>query len=316
MSVRSEGARVGLRALAQERSERPFEAGGRVVEISRIVGGEVDRSVEHHATHAIGELLRVDRPDDGPVRVPDVVEPVGPERRAQAVEVAGDVAAPDPGEPRAVLRDASRDEVDVALGAVVELPQLGVRGRRRVRAVEAVGNRVADAIDGTRPAGAARVEAHEVVAVLNRSRNPGDEAAQGLGTRVTRSAEVEHQGSEPVHRVQRASTRDRDGRLLAVRCLVVDRHRDRAALEPAATRLPADRAGVGRCHRRGRRRRRGAGTTDGTGGDGEDHEGGDHEGGDHEGERGQRGRDPGHRSKCTGAGASGRFIGCGPLPER
>ena len=148
MSVRLEGARVGLLAhSAQERSERPFEAGGRVVEISRVVGGEVDRSVEHHATHAVGELLRVDRPDDGPVRVPDVVEPVGPERGAQAVEVAGDVAAPDPGEPRAVLRDASRDEVDVALGAVVERPQLGVRGRRRVGAVEAVGDRVADAID-------------------------------------------------------------------------------------------------------------------------------------------------------------------------
>ena len=138
-----------LAVLAQWRRKAPsaLEAGGGVAEVSLFGLGEVDRPVEHHAAHAIGELLRVDRPDDGAIRVAEVVELLVAQRRPEPVEVAGDVAAPDPCEPRAVLGDASLDEVDVAFGTVVERAQLGIGCWSRISRVERVGDLVADAID-------------------------------------------------------------------------------------------------------------------------------------------------------------------------
>ena len=73
---------------------------------------QVDGGVEHQRPDPVGELLRVDRADHGAVGVAEVRQPVVAERGAEPIEVAGDVAAADPREPRAVAVDAVGDEVD------------------------------------------------------------------------------------------------------------------------------------------------------------------------------------------------------------
>ena len=85
--------------MTEKAVERALEAGGGIGDVALFVLGEVDGPVEHHAAHLIGELLRVDGPDDRAVRVAEVVEPLVSQRRPEPVEVAGHVAASDPREP-------------------------------------------------------------------------------------------------------------------------------------------------------------------------------------------------------------------------
>ena len=85
-----------------------------------------------------GNICAYTAPITVPYENPTYDERVVAERGTKPVEVAGHVAAPDLGQPRAVARDAPRDEVDGFVGAVVERPQVSVGVRRRVVRVQPI----------------------------------------------------------------------------------------------------------------------------------------------------------------------------------
>ena len=147
-----------LRAVGGVVVERRLERGGLPdVGLDR-VGVGVDGAVEDHRAHVLRELLGVERPDPGAVRVAEVGQLVVAERRAHRVEILGHVGGSDVGEEvLAHLVHAALDEVlglllDVrdALRRVVDL------GSARSRSLSASELHHTAGVDGRRRAGRSR----------------------------------------------------------------------------------------------------------------------------------------------------------------
>ena len=152
--------------------------------------------------------------------------------------------------------DACLGEVDAAFGAVVEAAEpasSSAWGRRRRGDRRPCRRRSRRRADLPVPR---RVEADEVVPLADRERDLLGEGAQGLGPGSPGPPKLNTR--EPSRRSgSRARVRETAIRICSPSGVgVVDRHRDRAALEAVTTRLPAN-AGCRRrrsaAHRRGAR---------------------------------------------------------------
>ena len=215
----------------------------------RLVGGRVERAVEGERPHVGRELARVHRAEQRAVRLAEVGQLGVAHRLADPVHVASRVARRDEGKDApAVLRacavellDAGRQRgpLGVVAGCEVELEQRVHRG-------------IVLAFHALALADAARVEADDVEPAAERSTDVGAGLPGELDAGRARPTRVDQERADPVSgvggRQADESERDRARHLAGI----VERHRQRAALEAVAAVGPVDPADRGRRGRRDR----------------------------------------------------------------
>ncbi len=206
--------------------------------------GHVDGAVEHQAPDPVGEQLGVRRAQLGAVGRAEVGQGLLAQGRPQDVHVARGLDGRDVARERTRQLVAPLGErvgpvgVRVALGGGVGVGILGEVG------VEVV---VAQAVDRAALAGAARVEADDVVGVEQRLAQHRARVGGVVGAGRARTAGVDDQRADPVTRGRHSQQREIDR--VAVRVAVVEGHLERGALVAGVAVVPVQRLGVVRRER-------------------------------------------------------------------
>ena len=180
------------------------------------------------------EHLRVGDADDGAVRVPEVVELRLAERDADRLEVArrrcGYPTCPAYAPMRSTQPAANWALYLCRVSSSATVFGIGAHARAQVE------ERVVDAVDRARRAGAARIEAHDVEAGLDHRREAAPGEAEVVDARLAGSAVVDHQRADALgRRRRRVAQRGRCPPCSRRRLrLPVDGDAQRAALEAVA----------------------------------------------------------------------------------
>ncbi len=220
-------------AVLHVRPQRDLEAPGLLeAELPR-VDGEVDRSVEHHPADLVGEQVGVRRAELGAVGRAEVEQLRLTERRPQHVHVAGRLDRGDVADQAVGVLHAALVEALVGLLRTAAPPP-GVSGSG-----SAATNASRSASEMQSTGSESPVPRGSKPTMSKSSRSTSRNASDGvLGVRRAgraRAARVDDQRADPgpgiVGRVLEQRQLDR----LAAGILVVDGHRQRGALEVAAT---------------------------------------------------------------------------------